>query len=158
MNLWSHYGSPVIVPPIQPDDPTKAKPSDHSVPVCVPHTDRHCPPSRNYRTIKYRPLPDSSDSKFGDWTVRENWENISEEMTSSEQVSHFEELVSARLEEFCPLKEIKLSSKDKPFISAELKQIDRKRNREYVKRGKTEKYKELEALFQTKYKLRLKSF
>ena len=153
MNLWSHYKSPVIVPPIQPEDPTKAKPIDHSVPVCVPHIDRHCPPRQNYRTIKYRPLPDSSVSKFGEWLVRENWDNLSEKMTSSEQVSHFEELGNAKLDEFCPLKEIKLSSKDKPFISAELKQIDRKRNREYVKRGKTEKYKNLESLFQAKYKI-----
>ena len=36
MNTFPFYNSPFIVPPVQPDDPAKAKPSDHSVPVCVP--------------------------------------------------------------------------------------------------------------------------
>ena len=38
MNLISYYNSLFIAPPLQPDDPSKAKPSDHSVPVCTPHT------------------------------------------------------------------------------------------------------------------------
>ena len=76
MNLSSYFKSPVIVPPLQPDDPNKGKPSDHSVPVCVPHTDRYRPSARNYRTIKHRPLPDSSVHKFGEWIVKENWNGI----------------------------------------------------------------------------------
>ena len=67
MNCFSFYKTPVIVPPLQPDDPSKAKASDHSIPVCAPHTDRYKPASRNYRVFKYRPLPESSVSKFGDW-------------------------------------------------------------------------------------------
>ena len=66
MNLSGYYKSPKIAPPLLPDDPTKAKPSDHSVPVCIPHTDRYKPASRNYRTIKYRPMPESSVRKFGE--------------------------------------------------------------------------------------------
>ena len=53
MNLNSYYNSPIIAPPIQPDHPRKGKPSDHSVPVCTPHTDRYRPARRNYRIIKY---------------------------------------------------------------------------------------------------------
>ena len=71
MNCSGYYKTPVIVPPLQPDDPSKAKASDHSVPVCVPHTDRYKPASRNYRVLKYRPLPESSVSKFGDWIVKQ---------------------------------------------------------------------------------------
>ena len=60
MNLSCYYKSPIIAPPIKPDNPAKGKPSDHWVPVCIPHTDRYKPPSRNYRVIKYCLLPDSS--------------------------------------------------------------------------------------------------
>ena len=49
MNYPQLYNSPVIVPPVPCDDPSSGVPSDHSVPVCYPHTDRHKPPSRNYR-------------------------------------------------------------------------------------------------------------
>ena len=38
------------------------------------------------------------------------------------------------------------------FITAELKQLDRQRNREYLSRGKTDKYLLLKRQFETKYK------
>jgi hypothetical protein len=53
----------------------------------------------------------------------------------------FEQLVGKQLNQFCPEKEMKLSSQDKPFITGELKRIDRLKNREYSLRGKSEKYK-----------------
>ena len=153
MNLSSYYKSPIIAPPLQPDDPKKAKPSDHSVPVCAPHTDRYKPAARNYRIIKYRPMPESSVHRFGEWIVNENWDSINSEMSANQQSVTFEQLVSEKLNSFCPVKEMKLGSQDKPFITAELKRIARLKNREYNKRGKTKKYKKLESLFQSKYKM-----
>ena len=71
MNTNCYYNSPVIAPPITPDDPNKGKPSDHRVPVCTPHTDRYKPASRNFKIINYRPLPESSVRQFGEWIVTE---------------------------------------------------------------------------------------
>ena len=53
---------------------------------------------------------------------------------------------------------MKLGSQDKQFITAELKQIKRQKNREYNKRGKTEKYKKLDTLFRTKYKIEAEKY
>ena len=53
MNLSGLYKSAIIAPPLQPDNPNKGKPSDHSVPVCTPHTDRYKPAERDYKIIKY---------------------------------------------------------------------------------------------------------
>ena len=64
MNTFTYYKTPIIVPPIQPDDPARGKASDHYVPVCVPHTDRYTQPTRNYRTVTFRPLPESRIRKF----------------------------------------------------------------------------------------------
>ena len=123
-NLSRYYKSPVIAPPLQPDDPTKAKPSDHSVPVCVPHTDRYKPARRNYRTIKYRPMPESSVHKFGEWIVQESWECLKGSngggLTATEQAVVFEQLVNEKLNQFCPEKVMRLGSQDKMFITAEL--------------------------------------
>ena len=47
---------------------------------------------------------------------------------------------------------MKIGPQDKPFINFELKQLSRRRQREYLKRGKTVKYKQLDAKFQKKYK------
>ena len=70
----------------------------------------------------------------------------------------FENLLHEKLDFFCPVKEVKLSSQDKDFITAELKTIHRQKSREYTKRGKTEKYKELEKRFHTKYKLEAQKY
>ena len=74
-------------------------------------------------------------------------------MTPTEQSVVFEQLMSAKLNQFCPEKEFKLSSQDRPFITAELRKIKRQKSREYIKRGKTQKYKNLDKLFETKYKI-----
>ena len=105
MNTFPFYNSPFIVPPVQPDDPTKAKLSDHSVPVCVPHTDRYNPPSRTYRTVTYRPLPESSLRKFGEWIVAEGWEGVGDDLPPSLQTEVFENLINGKLNQFCPEKQ-----------------------------------------------------
>ena len=158
MNCLSYYNSPIIAPPIKPDNPCKGKPSDHSVPVCVPHTDRHHPPSRNFKTIKFRPLPASSVRKFGEWIVQEGWESVDDQLSPSEQVTAFETLYLDKLNQLCPEKQIRLSSQDKAFISAELKTIHRKKGREYVKHGKSDKYQKLASEFKRKYKIEAQKY
>ena len=158
MNVSSLYKTPVIVPPLQPDDNMIGKPSDHSVPVCYPHTDRYKPAVREYKTIRYRPLPDSAVRKFGNWLVAEDWSSISPELSPSDQVFIFEKLVNEKLNTFCPLKEYKLSSQDLPFMTADLKSLKRKKMREYVKKGKSQKYQDLLKQFKIKFKSEAKKF
>ena len=146
MNTFQYYKSPIIAPPIEPDDPSSGKPSDHSVPVCIPHTDRYTRPERSYRVQKYRPLPASGVAKFGEWIMNEDWDSISVRLSPTEQVSMFEHLVQLKLDQFCPEKVIKLSSQDKAWMTGELKQIHRRKSREYIKTGKSKKYKELSQL------------
>ena len=73
-------------------------------------------------------------------------------MLPTEQAAAFEKLVNDKLNICCPEKVMKLSSQDKPFMNAELKTIHRRRNREYIKRGKSRKYEELAKQFEVKYK------
>ena len=98
-------------------------------------------------------IPESSARKFGEWIVTEKWTDKKAGMSSTETAVSFEQLVCDKLDQFCPVKEFKLSSQDKPFITSELKHIARMKNREYNKRGKTQKYKELENQFKSKYKI-----
>ena len=152
MNTSGYYQSPIIAPPIQPDNPSTGQPSDHSVPVCTPHTDRYTRPVRNYKIIKYRPLPESSVRRFGEWMVSESWNTVCLEKSPTEQARVFEKLLNEKLDQYCPEKEMKISSKDKPFINAELKKIDRRKKREYQKRGKTQKFSFLKKQFDSKYR------
>ena len=47
---------------------------------------------------------------------------------------------------------MRISSQDKPFINADLKTLDRRKQREYTKNGKTLKYNKLKEEFVTKFK------
>ena len=87
---------------INADDPQSGKPSDHLVPVCTPHTDRHKPPALNYRIIKYRILPQSKVRKFGEWITSEDWDCVVQNEDPTEQVKHFERILSEKLNLFCP--------------------------------------------------------
>ena len=60
--------------------------------------------------------------------------------------------MNEKLEEYCPQKIVKLGAFDKPFITAEIKKLDRQKMREYRKRGKSEKYLRIAKLFDQKYK------
>ena len=153
MNLSKYYNSPLIAPPLSPDNPDTASPSDHSVPVAVPHTDRNNPPSRTFTYHTYRPLPNSGLQKFSQWISGEGWEHImGGHVDPSVQVSEFEKVVNDKLNTFCPLKTVKLSSQDKPWINWELKRLHRLKSREYIKRGLSDKYKSLQKEFKIKSK------
>ena len=52
----------------------------------------------------------------------------------------------------CPEKTVRISSQDKPWITSELKSLDRKKSREYQKKGKSLKYRKLAEEFKAKYK------
>ena len=71
MNTPHLFQSPIVVPPVPCDVPSAGVPSDHSVPVSAPHTDRHSRPVRIYKTIEYRPLPDEAINKLGQWIISE---------------------------------------------------------------------------------------
>ena len=122
-NLGRFYNSPIICPPIGPDDPTKGKLSDHWVPVCTPHTDRYSAPHRTWRGHTYRPLPDSSVRLFGQWIVGQEWDTIEDGLSPTEQATNLETLLQNKLDEFCPTRSMKIGSQDKPFVTSGLKNI-----------------------------------
>ena len=153
MNCAELYKSPIIVPPVPCDIPSAGVPSDHSVPVCYPHTDRHTRPARQYRTVTHRPLPDAAVNKFGQWITAETWDMISDKITSTEQAQQLQNILLNKLNEYCPVKTFKLGPQDKAWINGELKRLKRRKMREWQKRGKTEKYQKLSDEFEQKYKI-----
>ena len=90
--------------------------------------------------------------------MSEEWSSVKEGCSASEQAEQFEKLIKEKLNTFCPEKQMNLGSQDKLFISAELKRIARLKNREYVKKGKCEKYLTLKKDFDVKYKKEAKKY
>ena len=155
-NLFCYYNAPIIIPPVQPDVPGQGVPSDHSVPLCVPHTDPSNPPTRVYKTVISRPMPDSKIRQFGQWIVANTWETMEDEDDPNEQVKIFEETLTQKVDECFPQKTTKIGIGDEPFMNSELKTLKRKRMREYRDRGKTDKYDKLKNEFKLKFKKAVK--
>ena len=62
------------------------------MPVCYPHNNPFSCPAREYKIIKYRPLPEIGFQKFGEKIVNETWKDL-ETCSPSDQAVTFETIM-----------------------------------------------------------------
>ena len=151
-NLHKFYETPIIIPPVDADTPS-GSPSDHSVPVAFPIRDANFSRDAIYSIRTFRPLPDSKITEFEEWLNSMSWDNLGSGTSPSEQVEIFQSTLTSKLNEVFPQKKVKLSSNDKPYMTAELKRIDRLKQREYWRFGKSLIYSSLKKVFLDKSKV-----
>ena len=90
-------------------------------------------------------------NEFGEWICSEGWGDIPDNATPTEQVLAFEKLVTSKLDIILPQKTVRINPNfDKPYITAELKKLDRQIKREYRKRCKSAKYLRLKKSYDAK--------
>ena len=82
-------------------------------------------------------MPDSAVREFGQWIVQNNWDTVNEMGDPTQQVKLMQSILGEKLDKYFPVKSIKFSSKDKKWMTFELKQLNRKKKREWVKNGKS---------------------
>ena len=133
--------------------------SDHSTALTTPHTVNTIQQPQEYITQTFRPLPDSGVREFGQWICSEGWGDIQDTASPSAQVQEFENILNRNLDTFLPQKNVKIRQNfDKPFITKELKTLDRKIKREYRKNCKSEKYLLLKKSYDDKFKRAAKAY
>ena len=71
-----------------------------------------------------------------------NWSCFTDDMSSSEMVDTFQEITTDLMEIHFPLNSISVSPYDKPWMSEELRNLRRHRQRVYRKQGRSTKYLE----------------
>jgi hypothetical protein len=96
--------------------------------------------TREYTTRASRPLPDSGVREFGQWITQENWEALRGDLSTSEQAQILKQMTSDQLNKYFPVKECRVSTTDKPWITSDIKKLDRLKKSEYKKNGKSAKY------------------
>ena len=152
-NMHSLYCVPIITPPVQPDNPQCGVPSDHSTPVAIPLAPDTLQQIREYVVKVTRPLPESGMLEFGEWMCNEEWAEISGNIDPSEQVRIFEDIVKQKLDVIFPTKSVRINPHvDLPFITADMKKLDRLIKREYRKHAKSMKYQRLKDSYDKKFK------
>ena len=152
MNCGQFYAVPDVTAPVLADNPQRAKPSDHRVPIARPLALASQPISNTYNVRICRPLPESTVRIFMQWIHSEKWDSVPSAGSTTAQVAAFEELVRQKVDELFPKMKIRVTKKDKEFITAELKTLDRKKQREWRKNGRSDLYLRLKKDFEGKYK------
>ena len=150
-NLHQFYLPPVVVPPVAPDDPRKGVPSDHSTPVATPLASNDQCQANQYKTIQFRPFHQVGIESFGKWLKEENLDDLDKEITTTEQVKIMETKFMDKLESFLPQKQFKVASHEKPWVNCTIKYLDRRKSREYLKHGRSDKFLSLQKKFDIKY-------
>ena len=108
---------------------------------------------RETRKIKFRPFPESGMEKMTQWFIDETFESVYSATSAHEKAEIFQQLLLKKLDEFFPIKERRINSDDQPWISYQIKKLDRRRKREYRKHRRSEKWKALNKLFKKRIKI-----
>ena len=107
-------------------------------------------PARTKKAVKYRPLPESGIRNMGNWIVNYNWSAVLEAKTAHEKAQIFQSILLENLNLFLPEKVVNFTSVDQVWITPEIKEISRKKRREFFKHRKSPKWKTLNSLFDEK--------
>ena len=137
------YHPPLIEPPLLPDDPLLASPSDHSGILLIPRSQHTATKSRVHKLITVRPITKSQMNALGNWIVGERWKSVLDNNDTDSKLEAFTKTVFTMLDAVAPTKEIKISCDDPAWMNTRIKSVIRRRNREYDKHGKTEKWRYL---------------
>ena len=141
--LGKWYLEPVTKPPIDANKGGKGKPSDHLVVLMQPLVSALEVPPRQYRTVVSRPLSQSGIKSFGQWIVAQSWKEIYQCTDVNRKVEIFQNVLFEQYIKCFPEKILKVCDDDVPWITRDLKTLDRKRKREFLKHKKSLRWKNL---------------
>ena len=137
------YHPPASEPPLLPDDPSSASPSDHSGNLLIPRSQPANKTPRVHKLVTVRPITQSQLNALGNWIVNEEWESVINEEDTDASLEHFTATAFHMLDAVAPVKEVKISCDDPAWMNSRIKTYIRKRNREFDKNRKSCKWKSL---------------
>ena len=125
-NMSHLYALPFVVPAVQTDIPGGGVPSDHDMAVAVPLAGAGAGSvTRAYTTRTSRPMPDSAVRKFGQWITAESWAALRNTTSASHQGLLLKHILQGQVDDKFPTKEVRMSNTDKPWVTQEIKKLDR---------------------------------
>ena len=147
-DLSSFYQSPECLPPLDADEGSGGKPSDHKIVVMEPINAINNKSARITRNIVVRPLKQSGIDLFKHWLNDQLWTEVLETKTVDEKAEVFQNMLLTKLNEVLPIKTKKVSSVDQPFCTDEMKRLKRLKCREYRKNRCSQKWRDLNQRYQ----------
>ena len=131
--LHTYYQEPIIFPPLDPDPDSDGKPSDHFIPVMRPINMINNKSARTHRVLKVRPILESGMNQLKSWMGNQTWIKILEEESIDKKAIILQEYVLEQVNKFLPEKRRVIASDDDPWVTEDVKKLNRQRQREYRK-------------------------
>ena len=148
-DMHTQYLPSLTLPPLDVEEDKKGlqDPSDHKILIFPPASSKNLVIKRTKQEIKIRPLPKKSIQSCGKFISTYAWEDIYNCKTADQKVDIFHNFIKNTLDSFFPEKKIKKSPFDKKWFTPTLKIIHRKKQREFLKYRRSEKFKKLQKKF-----------
>ena len=147
--LSKFYLPPYSLSPLDNDVEGNGKPSDHLIIVMKPISQSDVPKPKQ-KVITFRPLPESGMLLYKQWLQTEMWQELYQLDTAHQKAEILHTTLLQKLDLFLPMKTIKIRHDDCPWVTSEIKQLDRLCKREYSKRKKSAKWTKLNEKYELK--------
>ena len=148
--LGRWYQVPVCLAPVEADPGTGGKTSDHLAPTMRPVDMVNNVPARTCRTVRVRPLPESRLAILEENLRAENWSCVLEARTADQKADFFHTVAMDIINKCVPEKIRKISNDDQDWYTEQLKNLDRKRRREFHMNRRSDRYLRLQDEYQKK--------
>ena len=133
------------------DDPAKGGvPSDHSGVIVDKRTNTDKPHLKTKMCRTIRPITTSAVNNIGQVFIEEDWKFLNPDMPPTSLVDVFQYYTGAILDTFCPSKTIYTRPNDHPWVTENMKHMKRQILREYERKGKRPKYRQLKNIYEEK--------
>ena len=156
--LHTYYQEPIIFPPLDPDPYSDGKPSDHFIQVMRPINTINNKSARTYRVLTVRPILESGMNQLKSWMSHQTWRDILEEESIDKKAILLQEIVLKQVNQFLPEKRRVIASDDDPWVTEDVKKLNRHRQREYRKNKNSNKYQEINWSYKKKLRDAKKKF
>ena len=83
----------------------------------------------------------------------ESWETVFSGSGSSGKAKNFSNIIQGKLDEICPIKEVKISQMEGKQTSLALQKLTRQKKREYTKHGNSSHFKHLKKRVKERIKI-----
>ena len=149
---------PTTLDPINQDENTPGRPSDHNVLVVAPRSDLAFSQERQKKSIHMRPLPDSKIQEFMKEVSQHQWSEVQTKENAHEKAKSFHDILISLLDKHFPKKTVKMTTLDKKWFNPSLKMQYNEMQKEFFKNGKSDLWKKLKRSYRRSKRRACKTF
>ena len=143
----------LTLPPLDVDPNKKGVASDHKIIIFPPAKTKNTIVKREKQIVKIRPLPKLIMNECGKFIATHTWEDVYNCDNANKKAEIFHKFLTVTLDKFFPQKVVKKSPFDKKWFSPPSKLFTGKKQREFFKHRRSEKFIKLQKKFNSLKKI-----